>query len=88
MVIVAQAVKKAFNADKINYECLGNGDVHLHWHIFPRVSGDLGEHGNNGKGPVWWLPKETMWNDNNKPSLQELNRMKSKLLIELDNLVL
>lgn len=88
MVIVAQAVKKAFNADKINYECLGNGDVHLHWHIFPRVSGDLGEHGNNGKGPVWWLPKETMWNDNNKPSLQELNRMKSKLLIELDKLVL
>ena len=88
MVIVAQAVKKTFNAEKINYECLGNGDVHLHWHIFPRVSGDLGEHGNNGKGPVWWLPKETMWNDSNKPSLQELNRMKSELLIELDKLVL
>lgn len=30
MGIVAHAVKNAFNADKINYECLGNGDIHLH----------------------------------------------------------
>lgn len=30
MTIVAEAVKNAFGAEKINYECLGNGDIHLH----------------------------------------------------------
>lgn len=83
MVVAAEAVKKAFNADKINYECLGNGDIHLHWHIFPRRQGDLGEYGNNGKGPVWWLPKEIMLDDNNIPSADELEKMKQKLLAEL-----
>jgi len=87
MVIVAEAVKNAFNADKINYECLGNGDVHLHWHIFPRVKGDLGEYGDNGKGPVWWLPREIMWNDNNIPDMPELDEMKEKLNLELEKLL-
>ena len=83
MVVVAEAVKKAFNADKINYECLGNGDIHLHWHIFPRKQGDLGEYGNNGKGPVWWLPQEIMWDKNNIPSSDELEKMKQRLIAEL-----
>lgn len=87
MVIVAEAVKNAFNADKINYECLGNGDVHLHWHIFPRVKGDLGEYGDNGKGPVWWLPREIMWNDNNIPDMPELDEMKAILNLELEKLL-
>lgn len=86
MVVVAEAVKKAFNAEKINYECLGNGDVHLHWHIFPRVSGDLGEYGNNGKGPVWWLPKEIMWDKSNVPSTDELEEMKKALNKEIEKL--
>ena len=34
MIFVAKAVKNAFRADKINYECLGQGDAHLHWHLF------------------------------------------------------
>ena len=33
MSIVAEAVSKAFNAEKMNYELLGNGDTHLHWHL-------------------------------------------------------
>lgn len=41
MVIVAKAVSKAFDADKMNYECLSNGDTHLHFHLFPRKQGDL-----------------------------------------------
>ena len=52
MSIVAEAVARAFVAEKMNYELLGNGDTHLHWHLFPRVSGDLENYGNNGKGPV------------------------------------
>ena len=40
MTIVSQAAAKAFGAEKMNYELLGMGDAHLHWHITPRVSGD------------------------------------------------
>ncbi|MDE6413551.1 MAG: HIT family protein [Eubacterium sp.] len=87
MVIVAQAVSKAFGADKMNYECLGNGDTHLHFHLFPRVNGDLGEYGNNGKGPVWWLSQEIMWSDDNVPNREQLDIMKAKLNCELSELM-
>lgn len=87
MTYVAQAVSIAFNADKMNYECLGNGDIHLHFHLFPRKSGDLLDYGNNGKGPVWWLPKDIMWSDDNKPSADELEEMKAKLKTELTHLL-
>ncbi|MCC8073098.1 MAG: HIT family protein [Clostridiales bacterium] len=86
MVIVSKAVAKAFNPEKMNYECLGNGDTHLHFHLFPRKNRDLGAYGNNGKGPVWWLPQEIMWSDNNMPTKKELDRMKLKLNFELDKL--
>ena len=43
MTVVAQAVKNAFGAEKMNYECLGNGEggAHIHWHLFPRRAGDI-----------------------------------------------
>lgn len=87
MSLVAEAVARAFGAEKMNYELLGNGDIHLHWHLFPRVSGDLGTYGNNGKGPVWWLPKEKMYADSNRPTADELEDMKAKLLKELNQLL-
>ncbi len=84
MIIVAEAVKKAFYAEKINYECLGNGDTHLHWHLFPRIVGDIENFGNNGRGPVWWYPMEKMYSNDNKPSTEELEKLKSALLRELN----
>ncbi|MGN0998234.1 MAG: HIT family protein [Faecousia sp.] len=84
MSAVAEAVSKAFYAEKMNYECLGNGDTHLHWHLFPRVSGDIGYYGNNGKGPVWWYPREKMYDDDNRPTPAELEEMKARLLKELE----
>ena len=87
MSVVAEAVAKAFGAEKMNYELLGNGDTHLHWHLFPRVSGDLEGYGNNGKGPVWWYPMDKMYDPNNRPSEPELNEMKAKLEMELDKLL-
>ncbi len=87
MSIVGEAVSKAFGAEKINYELLGNGDSHLHWHLFPRVSGDLEGYGSNGRGPVWWYPMEKMYNDKNRPTDKELEEMKSKLLEELSKLL-
>lgn len=86
MSLVAEAVSKAFKADKINYELLGNGETHLHWHLFPRVAGDIENYGNAGKGPVWWYPMEKMYDDSNRPTKQELEELKEKLLIELDSI--
>lgn len=86
MSLVAEAVSKAFKADKINYELLGNGETHLHWHLFPRVVGDIENYGNAGKGPVWWYPMEKMYDDSNRPSKKELEELKEKLLIELDSI--
>lgn len=87
MSIVAEAVSKAFGAEKINYELLGNGDTHLHWHLYPRVSGDIGSYGNNGKGPVWCYPMEKMYCDDNRPDESQLEDMKQKLLFELNKLL-
>ena len=87
MSIVAEAVSKAFGAEKMNYELLGNGDAHLHWHLFPRFNGDLDEYGINGKGPVWWYPMEKMYDDKNRPTEEELAEMKEKLLKEIDRLL-
>ncbi len=88
MSLVAEAVSNAFGAEKMNYELLGNGDSHLHWHLFPRVSGDLENYGNHGKGPVWCYPMEKMYSDENRPSPTELEEMKRKLLNELDKITL
>lgn len=81
MSLVAEAVQKAFNAEKMNYELLGNGDTHVHWHLFPRNTGDTPR-----KGPVWWLPKEEMWNDKYRPTDTELSEYKVILAKEIENL--
>lgn len=86
MSIVAECVKKATGAEKMNYELLGNADSHVHWHLFPRRSGDLESYGRNGKGPVWWYPKEKMYDEINRPSDEELNNLILKLRTELDNI--
>ena len=87
MTIVAEAVEKAFGAEKMNYECLGNGDAHLHWHIFPSVNGDLDGYGNNGRGSVWWCPREKMYSDDNRPNDEELKIMKQTLCKEIEMLL-
>ena len=87
MALVAEAVANAFDAEKMNYELLGNGDSHIHWHLFPRRSGDLGTYGNNGKGPVWWLHWEIMNSYENRPSAWELEEMKESLNTELNRLL-
>ena len=87
MSIVAQAASEAFNAEKMNYELLGNGDTHLHWHLFPRKNGDIEDYGNRGKGPVWWYPREKMYAEDCRPSEEELTEMKTTLLAELGKLI-
>ena len=48
MADVAEAVFRAFEPRKLNYELLGNSVAHLHWHIFPRYADDP-----NPAWPVW-----------------------------------
>ena len=82
MSIAAQAVYEVYHPEKMNYELLGNGDTHLHWHLFPRVAGDTPT-----KGPVWWLPKEEMYNDAFLPSPQELEKATAELRKKIEQLV-
>lgn len=82
MSIVSEAIHRAFQADKINIESLGNGETHLHWHLFPRKHGDTHE-----PGPVWWLPKEELWNDRFRPTHEELSKMIETLRSEFINLM-
>ncbi|MCF6166275.1 Hit Family Protein [Furfurilactobacillus rossiae] len=74
MSLVAEAVYDAFHAEKMNYELLGNGDTHVHWHLFPRREGDT-----TTPGPVWWLDRNVMFSDDNRPTPEELDEMKQTL---------
>jgi len=86
MSVVAEAVSRAFKPEKMNYELLGMGDAHLHWHLYPRRTGDIENYGNNGKGPVWSYPMEKIYSDDNRPDKDTLEDMKRRLLKELDGL--
>jgi diadenosine tetraphosphate (Ap4A) HIT family hydrolase len=48
MCLLAQAIHRCFEPDKLNYELLGNQVPHLHWHLFPRY-----RHDPNARHPVW-----------------------------------
>ncbi|OKP96446.1 HIT family protein [Paenibacillus sp. P46E] len=79
---VAEAVYRAFKPNKLNYELLGNGDSHMHWHIFPRRLSEPNPH-----SPVWRTPKEIMYAENAKPSDEVLEQLKKSLLAELDEIL-
>jgi diadenosine tetraphosphate (Ap4A) HIT family hydrolase len=46
--LVAEAIAAVTNPWKMNYECLGNTEAHVHWHLFPRYEND-----EMRLGPVW-----------------------------------
>lgn len=82
MMLVYEAVYNAFEPEKMNCESLGNGDSHLHWHLFPRVLGDTPQ-----KGPVWLLPQEEMYSDTKRLNAIEQGQMKEKLKKEIEHLL-
>lgn len=79
MSIVQEAVAKAFQAEKMNIELLGNGDAHVHWHLFPRKTGDMQGYGHNGRGPVWWVPWEEMSSEEYQPKESDLLQLVNHL---------
>ncbi len=85
MSLVNEAAARAFGAEKMNCELLGNSAAHLHWHLFCRRAGDLD--GYADAGPVWWLPREEMYRDAHRPTPAQLKEMKRALCSELEKLL-
>lgn len=56
--LVAEALKKAANCDKINLGTLGNVVEQFHYHLVARNKGDA-----NWPGPVWGHGKAIPWNE-------------------------
>lgn len=79
---VSEAVYTAFHPDKLNYELLGNGIGHMHWHIFPRRMTEP-----NYRQPVWLTPKDILYAQDTKPNDELLEQLKSRLLVELQKIV-
>jgi diadenosine tetraphosphate (Ap4A) HIT family hydrolase len=50
---VAEAIHTVVKPLKLNYECLGNLEAHVHWHIFPRYQS---EEEKLRRAPVWERP--------------------------------
>ncbi len=78
MSVVAEAVFRAFKPKKLNYVLLGNLDPHLHWHIVPRYEDDP-----EPQKPAWSVDKSLRKAEGVKPSEEDLDELKKKLLVEL-----
>ncbi|MDQ1520730.1 MAG: hypothetical protein QOI55_1803 [Actinomycetota bacterium] len=80
MADVAHAIARAFKPRKLNYELLGNGVAHLHWHLFPRYATDA-----HPNGPVWedlnFL--RNLWTAGARPSDADRDAMRRAILDEL-----
>jgi diadenosine tetraphosphate (Ap4A) HIT family hydrolase len=40
MLAASKAISAVVAPHKLNHECLGNQEPHVHWHIFPRAAAD------------------------------------------------
>ncbi len=54
MRLVAEAIAAVTHPWKMNYECLGNSEPHVHWHVFPRWASESDE---LRLGPIWRRPE-------------------------------
>ena len=52
MRLVAEAIATVVKPWKMNYECLGNSEPHVHWHLLPRYEND-----ELRRGPIWLRPE-------------------------------
>lgn len=52
MLAVGRTLAEVVKPLKLNYECLGNQEPHVHWHIFPRFVDD-----SMRSSPVWIRPE-------------------------------
>jgi diadenosine tetraphosphate (Ap4A) HIT family hydrolase len=78
MSLVSQAVFETFNPVKLNYELLGNGEPHLHWHLFPRHHDDP-----LPKLPLWLIDYDVRYAEKERPDEGQLHSLKRDLLVSL-----
>jgi diadenosine tetraphosphate (Ap4A) HIT family hydrolase len=52
LLAVGRTLATVLKPLKLNYECLGNQEPHVHWHIFPRYADDPMR-----ASPVWLRPE-------------------------------
>lgn len=78
MAKVAKAVSIATNADKMNYELLGNTEPHLHWHIIPRYKTEK-----EFQRPIWVIDKTVRQAEEHNESSEEIKLLKGKILKNL-----
>lgn len=78
MSLVAESVFHGFHPKKLNYECLGNVEPHMHWHIFPRYANDPSPDTSS-----WKIDHSIRYNEQYRPSDADLESIKEILLREL-----
>ena len=52
LIAVGKTLERVVEPAKLNYECLGNQEPHVHWHVFPRTAADPLR-----LAPVWLRPE-------------------------------
>ena len=78
MSLVAESVFRCFSPRKLNYECLGNAEPHLHWHLFPRHQDDPSPGTSS-----WKIDQAVRYNEAHRPSDSKLSDLRNQLLREL-----
>ncbi len=71
---VAEAVYQCWQPRKMNYELLGNGYPHLHWHLVPRHKSD-----SEPRRTIWTIDRSIREAEGTRPNRTKLLKMKEKL---------
>lgn len=82
MSVVAEAVCNIFKPDRLNYELLGNGCSHIHWHLYPRTQGDTPI-----ISSVYQLPNSVLFDETTRPDEETRELYKSKIKAEINRLL-
>jgi diadenosine tetraphosphate (Ap4A) HIT family hydrolase len=79
MLAAGRALTAVVHPLKLNYECLGNLEPHVHWHVFPRSGGDPMR-----LSPIWLRPeaerKLTLAEDDRRTLISSIRSELARLL--------
>jgi diadenosine tetraphosphate (Ap4A) HIT family hydrolase len=67
LLAASAAIATVVKPFKMNYECLGNAEPHVHWHLFPRYADD-----SMRVQPIWVRPEAERKRDLGSSAKREL----------------